>query len=173
MRFINTSRFTNDRDSSGVPGLNQCRHGNRLVQNGITCKINAITIEYLYWCILICIRLKLRTRSPRFECAQIFLLSITSKNARCWAIIFLMPQIILDMTFVLKSQGPNVFLFLLSVSTALCVQLLASNRDIFVTEQSILQYFGMIRNNMDAIRSEKHKGTPRELKLFYQVRMSW
>ena len=39
----------------------------------------------------------------------------------------------------------------------------------FVTEKAIAQYFGLIRNNMLTIKKGKHKDTPREAKLFYQV----
>ena len=39
----------------------------------------------------------------------------------------------------------------------------------FVTEKAIAQYFGLIRNNLLTIKKGKHKDTPREAKLFYQV----
>lgn len=51
----------------------------------------------------------------------------------------------------------------------LTIQRLKSNQEQFLTEQAILQYFGLIKNNIVVIESEKHKGTRREQKLFYQV----
>ena len=38
-----------------------------------------------------------------------------------------------------------------------------------MTELGIQQYLGLIKNNFHMIRSQKHKDTGRERKLFYQV----
>ncbi|CAH1789226.1 unnamed protein product [Owenia fusiformis] len=46
---------------------------------------------------------------------------------------------------------------------------LSSHKELFVTERAILQYFGLIKNNMIMIENEKHRGTKREGKLFYQI----
>merc|ERR550532_3370575 len=48
-------------------------------------------------------------------------------------------------------------------------QILYDNRKLFVTERAILQYFGLIKNNMVMIENQKHMDTPREKKLFYQI----
>ena len=44
-----------------------------------------------------------------------------------------------------------------------------AHRDKFVTERAIIQYFGLIKNNMVDIEAKRHIDTPRERKLFYQV----
>lgn len=49
------------------------------------------------------------------------------------------------------------------------LQELREKRQDFVTERAIQQYLGLIRNNFSLLQSEKHKGTPRDRKLFYQV----
>jgi hypothetical protein len=46
---------------------------------------------------------------------------------------------------------------------------LISNKHVFLTERAILQYFGLIKNNMVMIEGKKYEGQPRERKLFYQV----
>ncbi len=38
-----------------------------------------------------------------------------------------------------------------------------------MTERAIIQYFGLIKNNMVDIEAKRHIDTPRERKLFYQV----
>jgi len=42
----------------------------------------------------------------------------------------------------------------------------------FLTEQAILQYIGLIRNNMADIEAKRFVGQKRENKLFYQVCLS-
>ena len=49
-------------------------------------------------------------------------------------------------------------------------QTLVNNRREFLTERSISQYFGLVRNNVNVILKEKYKNDPRERKMFYQVR---
>lgn len=46
---------------------------------------------------------------------------------------------------------------------------LAKHKDMFLTERGIQQYMGLIKNNFKMIESEKHKDTPQERKLFYQI----
>ena len=46
---------------------------------------------------------------------------------------------------------------------------LSSRRDMFVTETAIQQYNGLIKNNFRTIQNGKHRDTPQERKLFYQV----
>lgn len=46
---------------------------------------------------------------------------------------------------------------------------LTLNKHKFLTERAIVQYFGLVKNNMVMIENEKYKDTPREKKLFYQV----
>ena len=46
---------------------------------------------------------------------------------------------------------------------------LTDNKLLFLTERAIVQYFGLIKNNMVFIENEKYKDQPRERKLFYQV----
>ena len=42
-----------------------------------------------------------------------------------------------------------------------------------MTEKVILQYLGYVKTHMKLIEGEKHKGTPREQKLFYHVRVTF
>lgn len=49
------------------------------------------------------------------------------------------------------------------------LQALCSESQLFVTEHVILQYLGLISNNMHNIESNKYKNEPKERKLFYQV----
>ena len=58
-------------------------------------------------------------------------------------------------------RKPCVFVF--------CKELIA-HRQKFATEKLIAQYFGLIRNNMMDVESRKHAHTPKEGKLFYQVK---
>lgn len=51
------------------------------------------------------------------------------------------------------------------------IQALQDNKEIFVTERAIQQYFGLIKNNLVMYESRKHSGKVRERKLFYQVRI--
>ena len=46
---------------------------------------------------------------------------------------------------------------------------LTQHKHLFLTERAVLQYFGLIKNNMVFIENEKYKDQPRERKLFYQV----
>ncbi|XP_062516579.1 uncharacterized protein LOC134191942 isoform X2 [Corticium candelabrum] len=46
---------------------------------------------------------------------------------------------------------------------------LRAKREQFMTEKVILQYLGYVKTHMKLIEGEKHKGTPREQKLFYHV----
>ena len=48
-------------------------------------------------------------------------------------------------------------------------QQLVAHRKKFVTEKVIVQYFGLIKNNMVDIEGKRFENTPRERKLFYQV----
>ena len=50
-------------------------------------------------------------------------------------------------------------------------QQLVAHREKFVTEKVIVQYFGLIKNNMVDIEGKRFENTPRERKLFYQVTM--
>ncbi|KAK3091443.1 hypothetical protein FSP39_019882 [Pinctada imbricata] len=46
---------------------------------------------------------------------------------------------------------------------------LSANRARFVTEKAIQQYLGILRNNFAMLQNEKHIGTSRDRKLFYQI----
>lgn len=46
---------------------------------------------------------------------------------------------------------------------------LCQEKERFLTEKTIQQYLGLIRNNFNMLDSEKHKGFPRDRKLFYQI----
>ena len=48
-------------------------------------------------------------------------------------------------------------------------QNLCQEKQRFLTERTIQQYLGLIRNNFNMLDSEKHKGSPKDRKLFYQV----
>ena len=43
------------------------------------------------------------------------------------------------------------------------------HKDKFLSERGIQQYMGLIKNNFRMIESNKHKDTPQDRKLFYQV----
>lgn len=51
-------------------------------------------------------------------------------------------------------------------------QRLAENKKLFLSEKVVLQYSGYIKTHMKIIRSKKHSGTPRERKIFYNVRIA-
>ncbi|XP_052084005.1 uncharacterized protein LOC127721312 isoform X1 [Mytilus californianus] len=46
---------------------------------------------------------------------------------------------------------------------------LCKEKEKFLTERTIQQYLGLIRNNFSMLDSEKHKGCPKDRKLFYQI----
>ncbi|XP_064645366.1 uncharacterized protein LOC135498826 [Lineus longissimus] len=46
---------------------------------------------------------------------------------------------------------------------------LVEDRKAFLTEHAILQYLGLIKNNIKTIKSEKFRDQPREKKLYYQI----
>ncbi|VDI43296.1 Hypothetical predicted protein, partial [Mytilus galloprovincialis] len=46
---------------------------------------------------------------------------------------------------------------------------LCKEKEKFLTERTIQQYLGLIRNNFNMLDSEKHKGCPKDRKLFYQI----
>ncbi|ELT94613.1 hypothetical protein CAPTEDRAFT_207458 [Capitella teleta] len=48
-------------------------------------------------------------------------------------------------------------------------KVLQDNKSVFVTEKAIVQYLGLIKNNMALIENKKHSGKPRERKIFYQA----
>lgn len=48
-------------------------------------------------------------------------------------------------------------------------QQLTEHKLLFLSEKVILQYSGYIKTHMKIIKSEKHSGTPRERKIFYNV----
>ena len=46
---------------------------------------------------------------------------------------------------------------------------LTTQCNLFMSEKVVLQYIGFVKTHMKLIERGKHKGTPRERKLFYQV----
>ncbi|XP_033726016.1 uncharacterized protein LOC117315768 [Pecten maximus] len=46
---------------------------------------------------------------------------------------------------------------------------LSEKRKAFLTETGIQQFLGLIKNNFHLLNNEKHRGTPRDRKLFYQI----
>lgn len=54
-------------------------------------------------------------------------------------------------------------------SLFLKMQVLTAQRDLFMSEQVILQYIGFVRTHMNIIKKGKHAGKPREGKILYHV----
>ena len=49
------------------------------------------------------------------------------------------------------------------------MQALTAHRELFMTEQVILQYIGFVNTHMNIIRKRTHAGKPKEGKIFYHV----
>lgn len=48
-------------------------------------------------------------------------------------------------------------------------QALSEKKKAFLTETGIQQFIGLVKNNFHLLKQEKHRGTPRDRKLFYQI----
>ena len=59
-----------------------------------------------------------------------------------------------------------------TVDRYLYLQILLKHKDKFATENLIMQYWGLIKNNMKTIEQGKYKNQPRERKVFYQVKFN-
>ena len=55
------------------------------------------------------------------------------------------------------------------VCTCMHIQALTAHRELFMSEQVILQYIGFVKTHMKIIAKGKHAGKPREGKIFYHV----